>query len=106
MKTCIKCRKSKPESEFYPDRSNKRLMPHCKDCAKKLSIEWQRQNRMSKAEQNRQMEVVGGYKMFILNYTKKGEYKYQIVSTNGKSFMTNNSSEFMDKVKGIIRWQK
>ena len=47
-------------------------------------------------------ETLGGYKIFIQNYVKKGERKYNIVDTAGEVFKTNNKDEFFNYLRGII----
>lgn len=43
-------------------------------------------------------KVIGGYKISVLNYVKKGEFKYNILKTDGTLFYTNNKQEFINYV--------
>lgn len=43
-------------------------------------------------------KVIGGYKISVLNYVKKGEFKYNILKTDGTLFYTNNKREFISYV--------
>lgn len=47
-------------------------------------------------------DVCGGYKIVILNYTKPGEFKYQIYGTEGLKFATNDRLRFLEKIKEIF----
>ena len=42
LKTCIKCGKEKPSSEFYLNRVHKKRASSCKECNKKQCTEYQR----------------------------------------------------------------
>jgi len=46
MKICSKCKQEKPLEMFYPDKKNKKdgLMYYCKECAKKSSSFWAKNN--------------------------------------------------------------
>lgn len=46
-------------------------------------------------------KVIGGYKISVLNYVKKGEFKYNILKTDGTLFYTNNKQEFINYVYKI-----
>jgi hypothetical protein len=46
-------------------------------------------------------DIVGGYKIFILNYPKKGEFKFNIVPTRGDVFSTNSKQDFIQYLEGI-----
>lgn len=48
------------------------------------------------------MNVCGGYKIVVLNYTKPGEFKYQIYGTEGLKFVTNDRDDFLGKMKEIF----
>ena len=47
-------------------------------------------------------QSLGGVKAFILNHAKKGENKYNIVHTDGKTFKTNDREQFFEYLRGII----
>jgi len=49
MRTCTKCHKSKPESEFYKAHSRKDgLTTHCKACMNLHNAQYQREHRRGK----------------------------------------------------------
>lgn len=43
-------------------------------------------------------KVIGGYKISVLNYVKRGEFKYNILKTDGTLFYTNNKQEFINYI--------
>lgn len=47
-------------------------------------------------------DVLGGIKITILNYAKDGESRFNIVSTNGRQFHTNDRQKFLDYLKTAI----
>ena len=47
--------------------------------------------------------VCGGYKITILNHTKKGEFKYNICNIHtGDIFKTNDVYEFARRIEKIL----
>ena len=97
MKLCSKCKKLKYESEFYKDkRQTTGLHCWCKDC--KNENTYKNRKKLYKPK----IDVLGGYKITILNYAKQGEFKYTIVSTEGGVFNSNDKNKFLSKLQGII----
>ena len=45
--------------------------------------------------------IMGEYKVYILNYAKDGECRYNIVSTKGEVFKTNSRKKFLSYLGGI-----
>ena len=94
-KRCTKCGRELPLSEFY--RSNAYsdgCKSWCRWCSKKTS----RESYLRKAELSRALkkaeEILGGWKAYGLKHPKPGEYKYNIVFTDGRLFRTNDIKIF------------
>lgn len=130
-KRCTKCGRELPLSEFCKQKTGKNgLMPICRTCNRKKVKEWgaahperirekQRQYRQRKRdkiqkklerreEKEREfrkkifnLDVLGGYRIYILNYPTKSERKYNVVSTAGDVFKTNSKAEFLQFVQGL-----
>lgn len=45
---------------------------------------------------------VGGWKIIYLNYVKKGEYRFQAVNTDGRSYATNDPIEIQSILEEIF----
>lgn len=104
MKRCTKCHQLKKDDEFYKDkRQISGLRPECKTCGYK-QIRKQRGYKNYREQKKKEDWFVGGYMVAILNYAKKGEYKYTIKSTTGEIFKTNDKQEFFDKLKDCLIW--
>lgn len=124
-KFCTKCGECLPISEFGRC-STGYLRSWCKECmrgyAKKYYVEKRdeiltrhkiyKQKKKEKMKtlsyrhtyqrtKEFQRDVLGGYKIYLLNHIKKGERKYNIIKTNGETFKTNDKSEFMRYLEGI-----
>lgn len=72
-------------------------------------IRWNRQSKAStycEADYQEGLKTfaqsLGGVKAFILNHVKKGEMRYNIVQTDGKTFKTNDREQFFEYLRGII----
>lgn len=111
MKKCKKCGKELHESEFDKEPHNKDgLKSICKDCKKfynqmylepNFSKIWSSFRGRENYEKELNLEIMkplSGYKIYILNHTKKGEFKYNIISTNGERINTNDKNEFVDYI--------
>lgn len=102
---CIHCHRDLPESDFFP--SYLRIHHHiCKTCACKYGKAYR--DKLAELSKQPQIEFekavtskTDGYTIRILNYTKKGEYKY-CVDGNDKHFATNDKESFEEVLKGII----
>lgn len=122
-KVCRKCGQEKPVSEFIPDG---RYRCGYQTCCRKCTNEYQKMRRLGKKDkgyksgrsnqcrdcQNKQHrealerpamadfeQKLGGFKVSILNYAEKGEYKYTVASTKGDFFQTNSKEEFINFLK-------
>ena len=95
MKKCNTCGRELPKSQFNKaPRNRDGLKCRCKKCDSKYWKEY-----TGYFESDAQLnESVGGYKCYILNYAKKSEFKYNIVSTNGQVINTNDKNEFVDYI--------
>jgi hypothetical protein len=55
------------------------------------------------AEQLKNAEnIIGGYRIFILNHPSQTEKKYTIAGTNGNYYATNDKGEFFNYLRGIL----
>lgn len=54
-----------------------------------------------KKRRNFKRDILGGYNVHILNYPFNKERKYNIVSTAGEVFKTNDKREFLRFLEGI-----
>lgn len=46
--------------------------------------------------------IIGGYRIFILNHPSRIEKKYTIVGTDGNYYATNDKVEFFNYLRGIL----
>ena len=57
-------------------------------------------------EEKKAEQILGGYRITILNYAKPGEYKYQITSIAGDKFKgklkTNSPEQFLRFIERIL----
>lgn len=103
MVECSLCHKELPESEFYPSTLRKGLR-HCKKCCYER---WGKKNVKKYTESIKELpeqdlnRYYGGYSISIINFVRKGEYKYIIKSTNGDIFQTNCKADFLFKINEI-----
>lgn len=120
-KQCHKCGEWLPLDRFGKDVNGKNgLKTWCKSCLAAYKHEYYEQHKEKLRMQTRasqlkrlgqkqtlaqqeflheRMEflrnVCGGYKIAVLNYAKKNEFKYNIERTDGRVFCTNNKEEFL-----------
>ena len=120
VKTCTKCGKTKPITEFYKDWAGKNETKNiCKECykgyyTKNLAIkqELNKAYRERLKEQERKLEAVellqasellGGYRIYVLNHVKEGEVKYTCVKVStAEVYQTNDKRKFLDYLEGVI----
>ena len=46
--------------------------------------------------------IIGGYRIFILNHASRTEKKYNVTSTDGNYYATNDKVEFFNYLRGIL----
>ena len=110
-KFCRKCGQEKPVSEFIPDtRYRSGYQTYCRDCYNKQHREALEKRKelgfcLSDKERKERQAIadfeqkLGGFKVSILNYAEKGEYKYTVASTKGDFFQTNSKDKFINFIK-------
>lgn len=47
-------------------------------------------------------QIIGGYKVSILNHPSRTEKRYTITGTNGDYYATSNKKEFFRQLRGIV----
>lgn len=100
MRRCRTCHRLLDESNFYKENRRKDgLQVECKDCTR---VRVKRIYRDKILCGKRPTGATGGYKCYILNHTSHGEFKYNVVGTNGKTFFTNKKTDFIKFVRGIV----
>lgn len=126
-KRCTKCGRELPLSEFSRMKRGKNgLRTWCNECNRATARAWHKANKekhlkylreyrakrkekmKTLAEREREArrkdfakDVLGGYKIYILNYPTNKERKYNAVSTAGDVFKTNNKAEFLQFVQRL-----
>ena len=109
MKTCSRCKRKLPLSEFGVMRSRKDgLNYYCRECVREKSKRQYYKEKgcklpevISKQQDKEFNQLLGGYKIYILNHIKQGERKYNIVATSGKTWSTNNKDKFFEYLEAI-----
>ena len=119
MKECTKCHRKLPLDNFNKDTRYKNgVKSICRECTsiynqeyskRKKRNEYFKKYRQKMKEENKKIDlleaskILGGYRISILNYAKKGEFKYTIekVQTNDL-FRTNNKKDFLDYLGGEL----
>lgn len=120
-KVCPGCNKELPVSEFWKAKSRPGgLQCYCKKCQKKkmqkryldylernrkhkerIALRMANRENLSKALKPFTTDVLGGFKITVLNYIKKGEKKYNVLPIGGELFATNSKQKFMDYLEAI-----
>lgn len=110
-KVCRTCGRELPISAFPKDKGYKSGRSNqCRDCQNKQhreALERRKENGFCLSEKERKErqaiadfeQKLGGFKVSILNYAEKGEYKYTVASTKGDFFQTNSKEEFINFLK-------
>lgn len=101
---CTLCHKDLPESAFYPS-ALKRHQHQCKKCSYDMYGKKHNQKYADNIKKlpEREFDVFyGGYTIKILNYVRGTECKYNIISTKGNTFSTNDGNDFIEKIKKIV----
>lgn len=115
-KICPRCKRELPLSSFGKLKTSKDGLQYtCKECLNKHNKDYRSKNKAKWIEYNRKSkektktleyhslcDAIGGYNLFILNHTKQGEFKYNMVNTaTGEIFNTNNKEDFIERIKRI-----
>ena len=110
-KICSKCKKEQPINQFHPDiRYRDGYMSTCKSCKRENAKQYLKEHpeyRLKKKLKHKMWydkqktlrdsdNILGGWKITVPNYVKRGEYKFNAVSTNGEVFRTNTFTDFLD----------
>ena len=110
-RVCAKCKKEKNIDDFYFFMSKGHFDCYCKECKKTMASDWQRtkperqkeiNERCVSKKENEAYLPVGGWKMSVLNHTKKNEYKYTALNTDGQFYQTNSKEDFINFIKEKI----
>lgn len=99
MKYCTQCKQYLEEKFFGSNKFRKdHLTRICRNCINKYvknkkirTIQQENSEDIANMVFNK---VFGGYNIYILNTTRPGECKYNIISTDGMYFMSNDRKEF------------
>lgn len=101
MKRCGHCKKYKPESEFHKCTCKKDgLSVICKKCASEKNSNWYKKKHHISIDSEE--NIIGGYKISILNHASRTEKKYNVASTDGNYYATNDKGEFFNYLRGIL----
>lgn len=97
MKQCKCCGEFKPESEFYPKKDTRdKLNCYCKGCHKMkrqgMSIDDIR--RLIATEKR---NLLGGYKISIMNHVKAVEKRFNLVECGGKEVLATNDKKLFER---------
>ena len=107
MKKCSKCGQLLPLDSFSKGLTYKDCH---KSICKKCINEYNREYRVRKKERKKKLlgiknlepeDYLGGYMVYVLNHTKRGEFKYNVVSTKGNVFHTNNKEDFLSFLREV-----
>ena len=109
VKMCNRCRRILPLDRFSKNDTYKDgFKTICKDCVNDYGRKYREQQKeklrdyVTLQELMKAEKILGGYKIFIQNHTKKGESKYNVIDTAGEVFKTNDRKEFLDYLRGNI----
>ena len=101
MRICRCCHKELPLRAFNKDKSRKDgYYIYCRDCAhkkQKESISKQEERTIARAD-----EIIGGYKISILNHASQTEHKFTIIGTDGFLYQTNDRDDFYKQLKLLV----
>ena len=103
MKRCCHCHKLLPESEFYKCKREKDGFNNsCKNCQDEYRKKYEIKKYINESILSQTNNIIGGYKVSILNHASRFENKYTIAGTDGNYYATNNKGEFLDYLRGIL----
>jgi hypothetical protein len=94
-KTCSVCKKALPLSDFYNNKNTRDGKAcRCKKCDNERHKQWvEQKKRMSSSDWLD--KTIGGCTIYILNNPISGEFKYNVVFTNGHIYQTQDRDEFL-----------
>lgn len=111
---CRSCGRDLPLTDFTANRSRKNgYETRCHQCTAEYYRQYNQKNRAKIKQQKIDYETrireeeaffnnqkfnssLGGHKIYVLNHVKDGEFKYNIVSTLGEVFKTNDKIKFIN----------
>jgi len=96
-----RCRECNNESsKIYYHQNHEKIRSYQKDYNKKLK---QEEERLKQMEHLKSCEVLGGWRIYVLNYCKDGEAKYTCVKVSTADvYRTNDKAEFLKYLEGEI----
>lgn len=121
VKTCTKCGRTLTLDHFSPAPSYKYgVYSRCHECVNEASKQYARTHREKVSQRNKEYrqrweekqrqlrelqdcEILGGYRIYVLNYCKEGEAKYTCVKVEtAEVYRTNDKRKFLDYLEGVI----
>lgn len=128
VKTCTKCGRDLSLENFYKSPTGKYgVYSVCKECQKKeckkhYSVNLEKKRAMYKLYRERHVEkikeeqrkaemiemlkvseILGGYRIYVLNHVKEGESKYTCVKVStAEVYRTNDKRKFLSYLEGVI----
>lgn len=98
-KLCTCCKRKLSLNSFYKRSISKDgYYPICKSCYRKLY----NGNENYRKAMDTFEDHFGGCTIHILNQPKKGEHKYNIITTKGSIFSYDDREYFLDKLKQML----
>ncbi len=105
---CKQCGRTLSLNSFPYTNKDKRHRYHtCRKCRKLNHNIYMRNYRKEKKEMDNATinnlceENCGGWKIYILKHYKQGEFKYNLLSTTGETYHTNDFKEFLSIISGL-----
>lgn len=101
LKRCCRCKEIKELNSFYKKTQSRDGYDWiCKVCKNNENKKYKESIKGIIPEKDNFNDILGGYKIIILNYCKKSDFKYQIGGE--KTFKTNNKKDFIAKLKEVL----
>lgn len=102
MKVCNRCHKNLLLIDFPIDLKNKDGHKGiCKNCTAEYNKKYhaRQKGKIAKIQSleidtAKQEYILGGIKAFVLNHVKEGEFKYNVINTDGRILKTNQRGKF------------
>jgi len=109
MKRCSKCGQLLPLDSFSKEPTYKDgYKTVCKKCTNEYSREYRarkkdrRKTLLEIKKREPEEYLLGGIKIYILNHAGDRECKFNVVSTSGEVFNTNNREKFFEFLRGKV----